>query len=1023
MRKLHVNFFLVLFFFSISINLHAQLVGDINNDRNIDLIDVILSLKTINGLSSSEVIITGDINEDNKVGLEEAIYGLIYLANNYNIYATGNEDFRIEDAILLDAMADFRGEFNDNGNDNLPLSMDYTNFMPDVASQGSTGSCTSWATGYYFKTYQEKIEEGWDINQNMFSPMYLYAMQCKHYTTTELCKKNKNCTPKSLITSWEILKKFGCAKWDSMPYKDHKLSSNRTIEIEKYASEIISEAVHQEARQYRVGEKTKFSNLNEVKHALTNGPVILAIIKYKSSHLNLTPSPENNYLMYDSTKKGGHAILCVGYDDAKFGVGALKFINSWGKDWANEGYSWIKYSDYEKIVLDAMTMKDLQNPYKNSTTTIKADTPKNVKATKNIGPYVDIIWDKVSNAKYYRIFRAKVGEPSSYIEVGTTNNTNHRDTPEPGIQFYYSVISVNDIGSSIHHATDNDDKSYVDIGIAKGHTLQKPKLTWTNNDDEIIRSYFKVWDVDPAADKIEVFISLSSTGPWASFGWIKAQDFYITWSETSEYLGKKPFIKIVASNSDSVSENSDPVQIGLQINVPVEVAKTTSFDGLETTNNIQLIWKTDNGVVDFFEIWRYKATSDWGGNWTLIGYADKSENSYYDSSAQPGISYYYGIVPVYQGTYGIVEVINNPLSIPITKPNLFLYEYSYNYAEITNPVFFNLKVWNNGGTPISDYTISIKVYDWNDKKIYKPFSNFKAKDFANSEQLPLNQKSEHELFISLNLPSFYNDGHYYSWIIELNPTPREIQELYYDDNILWSNDFWWSNDLNPKPNIKIDNIAYNYGQLINPVHFDLFVSNTGGIKISDYKIRIIAYDWNMQKAYYPFNDFYASSVADWWEIPLQSGKSHTLSFDRSIPFAYADSHYYYWQVVIDPDNEIDESNEDDNFVQSIYAWQLQNNKRNSSSDIPNANLYEDSFNANNLKSTTMKDKNKDIDSEKIYANKTKASNKVYLNSLIGSTRPFCKQRIKGKRIINKQEESYVGPIRYKKPPFCINHAE
>ena len=36
----------------------------------------------------------------------------------------------------------------------------------------------------------------------------------------------------------------------------------------------------------------------------------------------------------------GHAILIVDYDDA---LNAFKIVSSWGINWGNEGYAWIRY--------------------------------------------------------------------------------------------------------------------------------------------------------------------------------------------------------------------------------------------------------------------------------------------------------------------------------------------------------------------------------------------------------------------------------------------------------------------------------------------------------------------------------------------------------------------------------------------------------------------------------------------------------------------------------------------------------
>lgn len=44
----------------------------------------------------------------------------------------------------------------------------------------------------------------------------------------------------------------------------------------------------------------------------------------------------------------GHAMCIIGYDDSKFG-GAFEVMNSWGDNWGDDGYFWVKYSDIHTI--------------------------------------------------------------------------------------------------------------------------------------------------------------------------------------------------------------------------------------------------------------------------------------------------------------------------------------------------------------------------------------------------------------------------------------------------------------------------------------------------------------------------------------------------------------------------------------------------------------------------------------------------------------------------------------------------
>ena len=50
---------------------------------------------------------------------------------------------------------------------------------------------------------------------------------------------------------------------------------------------------------------------------------------------------------------GGHAMTVVGYDDTLNG-GSFRIVNSWGYQWGDNGYAWIRYSDFKKFCSMAM---------------------------------------------------------------------------------------------------------------------------------------------------------------------------------------------------------------------------------------------------------------------------------------------------------------------------------------------------------------------------------------------------------------------------------------------------------------------------------------------------------------------------------------------------------------------------------------------------------------------------------------------------------------------------------------------
>jgi Papain family cysteine protease len=59
-----------------------------------------------------------------------------------------------------------------------------------------------------------------------------------------------------------------------------------------------------------------------------------------------------------------HAMTIVGYDDQKYG-GAFELMNSWGPTWANQGFTWVRYADFEarcKIAVEVPPLNETVAP-------------------------------------------------------------------------------------------------------------------------------------------------------------------------------------------------------------------------------------------------------------------------------------------------------------------------------------------------------------------------------------------------------------------------------------------------------------------------------------------------------------------------------------------------------------------------------------------------------------------------------------------------------------------------------------
>jgi len=240
-------------------------------------------------------------------------------------------------------------EFDDEGYENVPLktrsfafqtevvqpnTVSLKQYAPDIRNQGGHGTCVGWATAYYAQSMinarQKGITDKTMITDNAFSPLFLYVNAKKN--TDPYCKDGVG-IPSALNKMKEV---------GSPLYKDFSA---------RCATE-IPDSVYQKAKRYRLKEYTKLFGLKErdplrireTRNALMHGnPVLIG--------MDISNAFQSAKVVYepDSISLGGHAMTIIGYDDDKYD-GAFEVINSWGEDWGNEGYMWIRYKDFAESV-------------------------------------------------------------------------------------------------------------------------------------------------------------------------------------------------------------------------------------------------------------------------------------------------------------------------------------------------------------------------------------------------------------------------------------------------------------------------------------------------------------------------------------------------------------------------------------------------------------------------------------------------------------------------------------------------
>jgi len=209
-------------------------------------------------------------------------------------------------------------------------------YCPEPKHQGQVGSCVGWSSGYAALTIQNAIANEWKgqkdlITENAFSPMFIYNQI-----------KLTDCRNGSFIDSAmtllqtkgdELLTNFGdLADCSIMP-----TASNLEKAKEHRIVDFMTLFPHKATKQMKI---------NKVKLSLIqNRPVVVGMSLLKNFNQIRKGRKFWNPKVGDRGRYGGHAMTVIGFDDAK---GAFELMNSWGKEWGNGGFIWIRYEDFGK---------------------------------------------------------------------------------------------------------------------------------------------------------------------------------------------------------------------------------------------------------------------------------------------------------------------------------------------------------------------------------------------------------------------------------------------------------------------------------------------------------------------------------------------------------------------------------------------------------------------------------------------------------------------------------------------------
>lgn len=501
-------------------------------------------------------------------------------------------------------------KYSSSTSSELPQKVDLTKFLPNPGNQGQQGSCVAWSSAYAYKSFHEKVERDWSLDneEHLFSPAYVY---------NQLNGGNDNGL--YIGDALNLIVKQGVCPLSAMPYDENDYLTQPDSKAKKEASKY-------KALSYA---KVDFKNTDEVKKILSkNNCVVFGMNIYESIYEykgGICKSVSGSYL-------GGHAMLLIGYDDNK---NAYKIINSWSKNWGDQGYAWFDYDFFAKYTTDAWVMYD---DFQGDPGT-PPDAPVDVAASE--GSYSDRIrvsWTPSKNATSYTVYRSD-SEDGEYEEIGRTDESSFFDSKvESGNNYFYSVVALSNSGESDYSS------------IATGYTKTEKVITGIPQNvqgDSKESMVFLRWD------KVE------GAAGYYIYRYSKKKDDYIKIAESkiAKFKDKKVKVNskywyiITSFNENGESDKSETVQVNVEEEAEKEEAPgipvNLNVSKGEFEDSIKISWDKTPNTQNYYLIKWYSPLKEW----EVIG--NVKETSYIDKDVKSGVSYYYTVAAI--NNYGYSE--------------------------------------------------------------------------------------------------------------------------------------------------------------------------------------------------------------------------------------------------------------------------------------------------------------------------------------------------------------------------------
>jgi len=240
----------------------------------------------------------------------------------------------------------------------LPASVSYKLYAPYPKDQGQTSTCVGWSTTYAALTIENAKMLGLQDKNKITAKAF-----CPYFTYNQMKSPDDfSCQVGTYIyTALTALRNSGGKRFYLPIYEcgttidEEAISRSKPFRIKSF-KKLFDYPTDMEWSNEKFFQMD-VDKVAPVKQALANGHVVpfgMQVIEsmFQLMGTDLWEPTAAELAAIPNITTYGHAMCVIGYDDNKYG-GAFEVMNSWGTEWGNGGFFWIKYSDFKKFVVDA----------------------------------------------------------------------------------------------------------------------------------------------------------------------------------------------------------------------------------------------------------------------------------------------------------------------------------------------------------------------------------------------------------------------------------------------------------------------------------------------------------------------------------------------------------------------------------------------------------------------------------------------------------------------------------------------